>query len=916
MKKTIATIFFLVFLLSSMAQSISVKSFRALPNDMDARQNYPEKDLNGDLCAIIKIATLEKGFSFDIGSLGITKTEQKDGEIWIWIPRGAKRITITHKAFLPLRDYFFTESIQEGVCYELILVSGKVVTTVVEEEIPTQWLLINTNPPGADVYINDQAAGKTPYQNELAVGKYTWRVQKELYLNDAGVVELIAGTQKQKIDIKLKANYGTLNISTDPEVNAEVFMNGMSTNKTTPCQIEKVPSGEKSIKATKNLYQISDQVITVSPESNLQVVLISKPTFGTVSVNSTPESGAAVSFDGISTGKTTPCTIEKVPAGEHSITVSYEMYETTNQRFTLVAGETKPLGINMNPTFAGITLSTEPTADIYINGEFKANAKWQGRLNPGIYTFEAKLDKHQSAIEKQTVTIGQPLNLTLRPTPKTGNLKIMSTPFEATIKIDGKELGQTPITLKNMLIGDYTIELSLAGYATAIEKATISEGQTASINATLVNGRAATVNSNPTGVNLFIDNVSVGNTPWQGNLTFGSHSLRIEQADKKAEKEISLAQTGGETTFSLGFGPQNLTETVNGVSFDMIAVKGSIFMMGSPTNVAYRNDNETQHQVTVSDYFIGKYEITQKQWIAIMGNNPSYKKGDNLPVEQVSWDDVQEFIQKLNKKTGKKYRLPTEAEWEYAARGGASVASISSTGSEATATLYSGSNYFDEVAWYGRNSGNKTHPVGQKKANALGIYDMSGNVWEWCSDWYGNYGSGSQSNPQGPLSGTDRVYRGGSWYNDPEHCRVSNRKFSSPDRKNDGLGFRLVYAPSDSFTENISKLKEEVFEGNVFTIVETMPEFPGGEDGKLQYFARNLIYPTIARSNGIQGKVFLNFIVEPNGSVSNVTVLRDIGGGCAEEAIRLVKAMPKWTPGKQKGKAVRVTVNTSVSFAL
>jgi TonB family protein len=836
MRKTFTTIFFLAFLLSSMAQSISVKSFRSLPNDMDARQNYPEKDLNGDLCAIIKIATLEKGFSFDIGSLGITKTEQKDGEIWIWIPRGAKRITITHKAFLPLRDYFFTESIQEGVCYEMILVSGKVVTTVVEEEIPTQWLLINTNPPGADVYINDQAAGKTPYQNELAVGKYTWRVQKELYLNDAGVVELVAGTQKQKIDLTLKPNYGTVQLS------------------------------------------------------------------------STPENGATVTLNGMETGKVTPCVFEKLPVGDHAITVSRDMFATTTERITLTAGETKPLSISMNPTFAGISLSTEPIADIYINGEFKANSKWQGRLNPGIYTFEAKLDKHQSAIEKQTVTIGQPINLTLRPTPKTGNLKVMSAPFEATIKIDGKEMGQTPVTLKNLLIGDYSIEISLPGYATAIEKVTITEGQTATINSTLQNGREITVNSNPTGVTLFVDNVSVGLTPWQGNLIFGNHNLRIEQEDKKVEKQISLSQTGGETTFTLSLVPQSITEKVNKFGVDMIDIKGGTFTMGCINEQSNCEDNEKPaHEVTISDFQIGKYEVTQKQWIEIMGNNPSFNKSDNLPVEQVSWNDVQDFIKKLNQKTGKKYRLPTEAEWEYAARGVPVAEPVE-------ATLYSGSNNIDEVAWYSGNSGSTTHPVGQKKANGLGIYDMTGNVWEWCSDWYGNYSSENQINAQGASKGIYHVIRGGSWGYDPQICRISYRGNYSANDKHDFIGFRL--ALSDSFMENTSAPKEEVFEGNIFTIVETMPEFPGGEDMKLQYFAKNLIYPTIARSNGIQGKVWLNFIVEPNGSVSHVTVLRGIGGGCDEEAIRLVKAMPKWTPGKQQGKAVRVTVNTSVAFTL
>ncbi len=681
---------------------------------MDARQNYPEKDLNGDLCAIIKIATLEKGFSFDIGSLGITKTEQKEGEIWIWIPRGAKRITITHKAFLPLRDYFFTESIQEGVCYELMLVSGRVVTTVVEEEIPTQWLLINTNPQGADVYINDQAAGKTPYQNELAIGKYTWRVQKELYLSDAGAVELVAGTQKQKIDLTLKPNYGTVQLS------------------------------------------------------------------------SAPENGASVTLNGIETGKVTPCVFDKLPVGNHTITVSRDMFATTTERFTIIAGETKSLSISMNPTFAGISLSTEPIADIYINGEFKANAKWQGRLNPGIYTFEAKLDKHQSAIEKQTVTIGQPINLTLRPTPKTGNLKVMSTPFEATIKLNGKEMGQTPVTLKNILIGDYTIELSLTGYATAIEKATITEGQTASINATLVNGRAVTVNSTPTGVNLFIDNVSVGSTPWQGNLTFGNHSLHIEQAGKKAEKKITLVQSGVESTFALDFNLCNFIESVDGVNFDMLAVEGGTFTMGCTNQQSdCVIDEKPAHQVSVSDYYIGKYEITQNQWILIMNKNPSSMKGNNLPVENVSWNEVQEFITKLNMKTGKTFRLPTEAEWEFAAKGG----------NHSKGNDFSGSYSIEEVAWYKFNSDTNSHQVGQKKANELGIYDMTGNVCEWCSDWYGDYSSGDQNNPQGAPTGQDRVVRGGGWYFNPQNCRVSSRLNIRPKKTYNSIGFRLVLAP-------------------------------------------------------------------------------------------------------------------------
>jgi len=209
----------------------------------------------------------------------------------------------------------------------------------------------------------------------------------------------------------------------------------------------------------------------------------------------------------------------------------------------------------------------------------------------------------------------------------------------------------------------------------------------------------------------------------------------------------------------------------------MVFVKGGSFMMGSNDG---GSDEKPIHRVTVSDFYIGKYEVTQKLWKEVMGSNPSRFKGDDRPVEQVSWNDVQEFIRKLNKKTGGNYRLPTEAEWEYAARGGA----------KSRGYKYAGSNNIGEVAWYDVNSG--THEVGTKKPNELGIYDMSGNVWEWCSDWKGDYSSGSQTNPTGPSSGSSRVYRGGSWINIAWHCRVANRNLSSPFNSDDNLGFRLV----------------------------------------------------------------------------------------------------------------------------
>lgn len=182
---------------------------------------------------------------------------------------------------------------------------------------------------------------------------------------------------------------------------------------------------------------------------------------------------------------------------------------------------------------------------------------------------------------------------------------------------------------------------------------------------------------------------------------------------------------------------------------------------------------------------ISKYEVTQKQWVELMGNNPgNFKSCDDCPVNMVSWNDVQEFIKKLNLRTGKKYRLPTEAEWEYAAKGGKKSKKLK----------FSGSDNVNDVAWYYNNSENKVHPVGQKQPNELGIYDMSGNVWEWCSDLYdGNYfSSRMQDNPKGPINGTSHVLKGGSWLRPENRIYSAARIGDFPDTKDDGYGFRLA----------------------------------------------------------------------------------------------------------------------------
>ncbi len=225
------------------------------------------------------------------------------------------------------------------------------------------------------------------------------------------------------------------------------------------------------------------------------------------------------------------------------------------------------------------------------------------------------------------------------------------------------------------------------------------------------------------------------------------------------------------------------TDSVTGIEF--VLVKGDCFDMGGIFGDGYDDVNPV-HEVCVDDFCIGKYEVTQGQWEDVMGSNPSVlKKGRNHPVESISWNDVQEFITKLNQKAGQNYRLPSEAEWEYAARSGGKREKWAGTSNESELESY---------AWYNRSWEEGHKLVGQKMPNGLGIYDMSGNVWEWCSDWYHKeyYKISPGCNPKGPSNGSRRVRLGGSWPNEPKNFRTFRRASTPPDYSDKDIGFRLV----------------------------------------------------------------------------------------------------------------------------
>lgn len=291
------------------------------------------------------------------------------------------------------------------------------------------------------------------------------------------------------------------------------------------------------------------------------------------------------------------------------------------------------------------------------------------------------------------------------------------------------------------------------------------------------------------------------NATENNNLQNEINQLKVQMKEKEKsrnEAEISYKRTINDLKLELNklksivssrSEPDNLpkmqTYNVNGVEFRMIYVEGGTFMMGADINDCDAQEKERPiHKVTLSNFWIGETQVTQALWLAVVGKNPSKFIGDiNLPVENVSWEDCNNFIIKLNNITGKTFRMPTEAQWEFAARGG----------TKSRGFIFSGSNVINDVSWYSLNSNNETHPVMSMIPNELGLYDMSGNVSEWCQDWYIQYPVSEQNNPTGRKNGGSfRVIRGGSWYHAAKNCRVTARTCSAPLIKYNYLGLRLV----------------------------------------------------------------------------------------------------------------------------
>lgn len=695
--------FFLGFSELVVAQ-ISVKSFNELSNDLDARLDATaKKDNNGKPCAIVKVVTTEKGFSFDVGMIGVVATTYHPelAEVWVYVPEGTTKIKLSHPQLGQLSTdsgdgyFWFPQKLKSSTCYRLEITSGRVLTIVEQARIETGWLVIQSQPDTAEVYLKtngvEEFVGSTPFQKKLPYGTYEFKIKKNLYHDEQGVVEIDRPKSVQNITLR--------------------------------------------------------------------------PAFGKLRLSSVPE-GAKVIIEGHNKQYTTPCVTEELQSREYSIRFMLDKYAPQTRNVTVRDGETAELQVPLDARFAKVAIQSLPGATILVNGEQKGTSRLEAELEEGVYDIEVQLAHYRPKSNQIEVIAQQPQTLTLNPEPIYGSLDIQSVPIGAKITIDGKDYGETPMTVENLLEGDHEVRLSKSGYASVVKQINIKENIATDLNEILPSGRMVAIETEQKGDEIYLDGKKVGITPLHVEVAYGEHIIEAVRNNDRINKKIYVSsESKDEVKYVLTFGLASTLKWGNVSSSQKRVLKRMIENMKQIQGGTFYMESKNK-TATLNSYYIGKYEVTQGEWMAVLGTNPSYFKGENRPVTNVSWNDCQKFIRKLNELTGLNFSLPTEAEWEYAALGGDSYK-----------YKYSGGNFVMNVAWYNENALNKTHDVGLKAPNGYGIYDMSGNVREWCLD---------------DVLWTNRYVRGGSWNSSEIGCTILYRIIFDLNYKYSDIGLRLV----------------------------------------------------------------------------------------------------------------------------
>ena len=487
MKRYLVLFLGLVIGLMANGQSLSVASFKLVENDLIAITHGTEvKDQNGNTCALIKVQTTQTGFTFDVGMMGVMKTEQHTGEIWVYVPFGVKHISIHHQQLGHLNDYYFPCSIESGRTYRMELVSGKV-EIVVNPEATQQWLVFNVSPKDALVWVNEEPwpVNDGVAQKYVGFGTYDYRVEASNYHSTAGKINVNDPENTVKLDINLKPAFGSLKIE-----------------------------GDNGILSKASIYIDKDN-------------------------------GA----DALRTPR-------QLPSGQHTVRIVHPKYKTFERKVNIEDEQTFTLNANLAANFSTVTLKVDADAEIYVNNERKGTRTWTGDLEAGDYTIECRMENHRTSVAKHTITdnmSGQVINLNA-PTPIMGRLVVSSTPSLAKIFIDGKEVGETPKSINQILIGQHSLRIEKAGCAPVSKTITIEEGKTLTLDEKLDTGRNLTVETDRKGDKVYVDKEYVGETPLHTSVGFGTHTVKAVRGKDEQSKDIEVKIGGSDIELFFEFG--------------------------------------------------------------------------------------------------------------------------------------------------------------------------------------------------------------------------------------------------------------------------------------------------------------------------------------------------------------------------
>lgn len=478
---------------ASWGQSLSVAQFNILDNDLDARANYPKMDSQtGKKCAIIKVVTTQKGFNFDIGQMAIDAVEPHPelSEIWLYVPEGTRKLKITHPQLGQLK----TET-NDGY----------------------YWLPSATK----SAYC---------YRLELVSGMVNIVVEKEVVKTGF----LILNTDLDNVDVYFKGINGQ-----------DSLVDVIGPQKPL---MKKFPYGTHHYKLKKNLYHDEVGVAVIDKDRVEQNVTLI-PAYGSLHIESVP-TGAAVTIEGLDGRHSTPCVIDKLKSGNYTVRLTMDKYSAATRNVSINDGVQTDLRVNMEANFGTLTIQSLPMAEIRVDGSYKGNSGCTLELEPGFYNIEVQLASHKSVKQQVEVKTNQTETIKIEPTPIYGSLDVLSVPYDATVLIDGKEVGKTPLSRSDVLVGERKVEVVKKGCAPVEKMITMREGAQEKIDVTLVQGVAITINSKPSNASVFVNGNPMGDSPLNHVFPFGRHVVMVTNGNRYVEKSISVSTDANVSSYT------------------------------------------------------------------------------------------------------------------------------------------------------------------------------------------------------------------------------------------------------------------------------------------------------------------------------------------------------------------------------